>query len=207
MQPEELCRPCLCSRIGGEERHFSLFHATGNMYSLEPLKIDLAGLKEGETAFEYDLGDAYFEAVEAPEVSRGDVHVSVSVSRSGGMFRLGVHTEGTVHVPCDLCLDDMEQAVSADNTLTARIGEEYSEDDDLVTVGKDDPVLDLSWFVYEFIALSIPIKHVHAPGKCNPAMIKALEEHSAARSGEGDAEEPVDSRWSELEKLKTIIKD
>ena len=177
------------------------------MYSLEPLKIDLAGLKEGETAFEYDLGDAYFEAVEAPEVRRGRVHVNVSVSRSGGMFRLGVHTEGTVCVPCDICLDDMEQAVSADNTLTARIGEEYSEDDDLVTVGKDDPVLDLSWFVYEFIALSIPIKHVHAPGKCNPAMIKALEEHSAARSGEGDAEEPVDSRWSELEKLKTIIKD
>ena len=184
-----------------------LFYITVNMYSLESLKIDLAGLKEGVTTFEYDLGDAYFEAVDAPEVRRGDVHVSVSVSRSGGVFRLDVHTEGTVCVPCDICLDDMEQPVSADNTLTARIGEEYSEDEDLITVGKDDPLLDISWFVYEFIALSIPIKHVHAPGKCNPAMIKALEEHSAARSGEGDGERPVDSRWSELEKLKTIIKD
>ena len=184
-----------------------LFYITDNMYSLESLKIDLAGLKEGVTTFEYDLGDAYFEAVDAPEVRRGDVHVSVSVSRSGGVFRLGVHTEGAVCVPCDICLDDMEQPVSADNTLTARIGEEYSEDEDLITVGKDDPLLDISWFVYEFIALSIPIKHVHAPGKCNPAMIKALEEHSAARSGEGDDERPVDSRWSELEKLRTIIKD
>ena len=97
--------------------------------------------------------------------------------------------------------------MSADNTLTARIGEEYSEDEDIITVGKEEPLLDISWFVYEFIALSIPIRHVHAPGKCNPAMIKVLEEHSAARSAEGDAEEPVDSRWSELEKLKTIIKD
>lgn len=184
-----------------------LFYITVNMYSLESLKIDLAGLKEGVTTFEYDLGDAYFEAVDAPEVRRGDIHASVSVSRSGGVFRLGVHTEGTVSVPCDICLDDMEQPVSADNTLTARIGEEYSEDEDLITVGKDDPLLDISWFVYEFIVLSVPIKHVHTPGKCNPAMIKALEEHSAARSGEGDGERPVDSRWSELEKLRTIIKD
>lgn len=38
-------------------------------------------------------------------------------------------------------------------------------------------------------------------------MIKALEEHSAARSSDGDEEKPVDPRWSELEKLKTIIKD
>lgn len=177
------------------------------MYSLEPLKIDLEGLKEGVTSFAYDLDDAYFEAVDAPEVRRGNVHADVSVSRSGGIYRIDIHTEGTVHVPCDRCLDDMEQAVCADNSLTARLGEEYSEEDDLITVGRDDSQLDLSWFIYEFIALDIPIKHVHAPGKCNPAMIKALEEHSAARSTEGDGETPVDSRWSELEKLKNKIKD
>lgn len=184
-----------------------LFYIITKMYSLEPLKIDLEGLKEGETSFSYDLGDAYFEAVDGPEVRRGSVHVDVTVSRSGRIYRIGVHTEGTVHVPCDRCLDDMEQPVCADNSLTARLGEEYSEEDDLVTVGKDESLLDLSWFIYEFIALSIPIKHVHAPGKCNPAMIKALEEHSAARSNEGDEETHVDSRWSELEKLKNKIKD
>ena len=177
------------------------------MYSLESLKIDLASLKEGDTTFSYDLGDDYFEAVGGREVGRGTVHADITVARSGGVYRLGFHTEGVVIVPCDRCLDDMEQEVSADNTLTARIGEEFSEDDDLVTVGKDNPLLDVSWYIYEFIALSIPIKHVHAPGKCNPAMIKVLEEHSAARSSDGGGEGAVDSRWSELEKLKTIIKD
>ena len=177
------------------------------MDSLEPFNIDLNGLKEGVTTFGYDLDDAYFEAVEAPEVRRGCVHVGLTANRAGGVFRLDFHVEGTVHVPCDLCLDDMEQQISADNSLTARLGEEYSEDDDLVTVGKDEGLLDVSWYIYEFIALSIPVKHVHAPGKCNPAMIKVLEEHSAARSGEGSAEGTVDSRWSELEKLRTTFKD
>ena len=171
-----------CSFCEGQGHSF-LCYIILAMYSLEPLKIDLNGLKEGETTFEYDLDDAYFEAVDAPEVRRGNVHVDLVVNRTGGVYSLDFHTE------------------------TARLGEEYSEDDDLVTVDKDEALLDVSWFVYEFIALSIPIKHVHAPGKCNPAMIKVLEEHSAARSSDGGGEGAVDSRWSELEKLKTIIKD
>ncbi len=59
----------------------------------------------------------------------------------------------------------------------------------------------VAWYLYEFIALAIPIKHVHAPGKCNPAMVRALEEYSAARSGEED-EQAMDPRWEALLKLK-----
>ena len=59
---------------------------------------------------------------------------------------------------------------------------------DLVTVPENEGILDVSWFVYEFIVLALPIRHVHAPGKCNPAMIRALNEHSAARSGFGRRE-------------------
>ena len=193
--------------ISDGQGHSLLFHIIYEMYSLEPFKIDLNGLKEGESTFGYDLDDAYFEAIEAPEVKRGRVRADLTVSRTGGVFRIDCHVEGTVSVPCDICLDDMDQRISADNSLTARLGEEYSEDDDLVTVGRDEGLLDVSWYIYEFIALAIPIKHVHAPGKCNPAMIKVLEEHSAARSSDGGGEGAVDSRWSELEKLKTIIKD
>lgn len=198
-------RPRL-ARAGGRDNR-RCYIKSGTMYNPESLTIDLNGLKEGETTFGFDLDDAYFEAIDGPEVRHGRVRVDLTANRAGSVFRLDFHTEGTVIVPCDICLDDMEQPVCADNTLTARIGEEYSEDDDLVTVGKDEGLLDVSWYIYEFIALSIPVKHVHAPGKCNPAMIKVLEEHSAARSGEGSAEGTVDSRWSELEKLRTTFKD
>jgi uncharacterized metal-binding protein YceD (DUF177 family) len=49
--------------------------------------------------------------------------------------------------------------------------------------------------------LAIPIKHVHAPGKCNDAMTKKLEELSATRSGDEDAAD-TDPRWAMLEQLK-----
>lgn len=176
------------------------------MCSLESLKIDLKALKGDREEFGFNLGDDYFEAIGGSEVRRGNVAVGLTVRRTAGLYELLIHHEGTVMVPCDICLEDMEQAVEADNRLTAKLGSEYSEEDDLITVEAESGVLDLSWFVYEFIALSIPIKHVHAPGNCNPAMIEALEEHSANRSGD-EEEKGVDPRWSELEKLKTIIKD
>lgn len=176
------------------------------MCSSELLKIDLKELKEGLTTLEFNLGDAWFSSLDEGEIKRGNVCVSVSVRRTENCFELSFHTEGTVLIPCDICLDDMEQPINCDNRLVAKFGEEYSEDDDLITVAENEGILDTAWFIYEFIALNIPIKHVHAPGKCNAAMIKALQEHSATRSSDEDGE-AIDPRWSGLEKLKTIIKD
>ena len=176
------------------------------MCSLEQFKINLKDLKEGTTTLNFNIGDAWFASLEEDEIKRGNLSVALDVRRTEGYFELDFHTEGTVVIPCDVCLDDMEQAINTDNRLIVKFGEEYSEDDDLITVAEDEGVLDATWLVYEFIALDIPIKHVHAPGKCNAAMIKALEEHSATRSSDEDGE-AIDPRWSGLEKLKTIIKD
>ena len=178
------------------------------MSSLESLKIDLKSLDTDELNTTCSLDNNFFKAAESDEVKGGNVQLSISAHKSvSGLYEINFHAKGTVVVPCDLCLDDMDQPIETNNTLLAKLGEEYSEDDDIVTVDKDDAILDTSWFVYESIALSIPIKHEHAPGKCDPAMIKALEEHSATRSSDEDEEQAVDPRWRELEKLKSIIKD
>ncbi len=169
---------------------------------LETLKIDLKRLEEGTNHLEFDLDDIYFKAVDAPEVSQGSVHVSLDILRTrNDFFTLDFHETGTVMVPCDVCLDPMEQSIETTQRLEVKFGTENSEEDDLVTVAEDEGILDVTWYLYEFIALAIPIKHVHAPGKCNPAMVRALEEYSAARSGEED-EQAMDPRWEALLKLK-----
>ena len=177
------------------------------MCSSELLKIDLKDLKEGLTALEYSLGDAWFESLDEDEIKRGNIRVRINVRRTENYFELDFHTEGSVVIPCDLCLDDMEQPIETDDRLIVKFGEEYSEDDDLITVDEREGSLDVAWFIYECIALNIPAQHVHTPGKCNAAMIKVLEEHSATRSSGEDEETAVDPRWNGLEKLKTIIKD
>lgn len=134
------------------------------MYNLAPLKIDLKGLQEGLTTVDIKLDDAFFEAIEAPDIKRGQLDLRLTVSRNESFFELMFDIKGQVIVPCDLCLDDMLQPVACDERLVVKFGDEYSEDDDLVTVNEDEGILDVAWFVYEFIVLNIPIRHVHAPG-------------------------------------------
>ena len=172
------------------------------MCSLEFLKIDLKSLKEEETSLEFDLDDTYFEALDDAEVKKGSLHVSVSIRRATGFFELLFHTAGTVIIPCDRCLDDMDLPVETENRLVVKLGSEYSEEDDVIVVPENEGILDMSWLIYEFIALAIPIQHVHATGKCNPAMTKALEELSADRSGDEESSHETDPRWDKLKKLK-----
>ena len=169
---------------------------------LQDLKIDLKGLKDGLNRVSFDLDDTYFSAIEADEVSGGCVRVKLDITRvQDEFFSLEVHETGTVVVPCDVCLDPMDQSIEVHEYLEVKLGKESSEEDDLVTVAEDEGILDVAWYLYEFIVLNIPIRHVHAPGKCNPAMIRTLEEYSAVRSGEED-EKPMDPRWEALLKIK-----
>lgn len=172
------------------------------MCSLEQFKIDLKKQKDEVRTFDFDLDNLFFSALDGSEVKQGALHASVSIRKMTGFYELLFHAEGTVTVTCDRCLDDMSQPIETDNRLVVKLGAAYSEEDDVITVSEDEGILDVSWLIYEFIVLAIPIKHVHAPGKCNPAMSQVLEELSADRSSDEESSPAVDPRWSALLKLK-----
>ena len=173
------------------------------MCSLEQFKIDLKALSEDVTPLEWQLDDRFFQQLESAQLQHGSVHVSGSIRKAVGFFELVLHAEGTVTVPCDRCLDPMEQPIVADLRTVVKLGTEYTEDDEVITVDEADPVLDTAWPIYESIALAVPIQHVHQPGDCNDAMMRVLEQHSAARSSDADATDSIDPRWNALLKLKS----
>ncbi len=170
------------------------------MEFLDQFRIDLKAVEDVEERH-YDVTDEFFAALDTPEVSRGKVVVDLQIRKVAGAFELLFHTEGTVVVACDLCLDDMDQPIDSDNQLLVKLGQENSEDDELIVVDENEGILDTAWFIYEFIALAIPIRHVHAPGKCNAAMTETLKKLSATRSGNGDGTQTMDPRWGKLREL------
>ena len=172
------------------------------MFSLETLKIDLKSLNDSPLELNWELCDDYFEALEDAEISSGKVAVCASLQKTGDSFALSIKTEGFVIVTCDRCLEDMEQPISQELKFTVKLGIEDSEDDEVFVVDENEGILDLSWLIYESIALAVPIKHVHAPGKCNAAMTEKLNELSATRSGDGTESKAVDPRWAKLKQLK-----
>jgi uncharacterized metal-binding protein YceD (DUF177 family) len=185
------------------------------MCSLEQFKIDLKALAEDVTPLAYELDDHYFSALSDAEIQSGALHVSGSIRKAVGFFKLQLSISGTVRIPCDRCLDLMDQPIETELSLTAclsetgaKVGQESegsSEQDEMVIVDERDGKLDLSWPVYESIALAVPIQHVHQPGDCNDAMMRMLSEHSAARSSDADAKDEIDPRWSKLAELKNKL--
>ena len=172
------------------------------MCSSESYKVDLKGVKDETMSLDFDLNDDFFRALDGSQLEQGALHVSVSIRKMAGFFELLFHTHGSVVVTCDRCLDNMDQPIDTDNKLLVKLGDTYSEDDDTVTIDENEGILDMSWFIYEFVMLAIPIKHVHAPGKCNSAMTQKLEELSGAVRSSEEEEEEIDPRWEALKHLK-----
>ena len=161
--------------------------------------------------YQYQLDNQFFLDLDAPEVQKGRVDVTLKVRKTSGIYQLDFHTEGMVVVVCDRCLDEMEQPIESDDRLRVKLGLEFSEEDDMVVVPEEDGYINVAWFIYEFIALSIPMKHVHAPGKCNKDMVGKLSKHLRVLSDDEDegldfkesADQPqaIDPRWNELKKI------
>ena len=130
---------------------------------------------------------------EYPVTESSDVHVKINYMENGKLQIEGT-CKLTVEIPCDRCLDDMEIPIDTHNRLVVKFGKEYAEEsDEVVVIPEDEGAINLAWFLYEFIALAIPMKHVHAPGKCNKAMSSKLKKHTARSTEDGDEEYEDDS--------------
>ena len=114
------------------------------MCGLECLKVDLKGLKDDEASLVFDLDDTYFGALDDAEVKKGSLHVSVSIRKASGFFEFLIHAAGAVIIPCDRCLDDMEQPVDTDVRQMVRLGSENSEDGDTLVVALEELSADRS---------------------------------------------------------------
>lgn len=186
------------------------------MGKFELYNIDLKNLTPGVHEFDYHLENKFFLDIDGDQVQKGKVNVHLTVKKTSMMFEMDFHIKGVVIVSCDRCLDDMEQPVESDNRLVVKFGKEYSEEnDEIVIIPEEEGKINIAWFLYEFIALSIPMKHVHAPGKCNKAMASKLRQHTARSVDEGDdfdtdfdddvedvpGDDQIDPRWAALKNL------
>lgn len=139
------------------------------------------------------MENKFFVDIDGTEVQKGKVHVHLTVKRTSVAFEMDFRMEGVVMVPCDRCLDDMELPIETHNRLVVKFGKEYAEEsDEVVVIPEDEGAINLAWFLYEFIALAVPMKHVHAPGKCNKAMSSKLKKHTA-RSVDDEEEDDFDN--------------
>ena len=176
------------------------------MENLKAYNIALKGLAIGKHDFDYQVGKQFFEYFDGEIVGDGCVKVKLELEKQSGLIVLWFRVKGTVNIQCDRCLDLFDQPVESQNKVFVKYGEEKFEDgDDVVWIAPDETHINVAKLIYDFIVLSVPIKHVHpedAHGEslCNPEMLKRLNLLSVKEEPEEENPE-TDSRWDELKKL------
>lgn len=168
-------------------------------------KLQLKSMAEGSERFDYHLDKTFFEKMENGEVRDANLEVALSVENRGGVYTLDFAISGEITVLCDRCLDEMALPIKTNYHIIVKYGEEYNdESDELLEIPESDNYLNVAYMINDTVTLAIPIKHVHAKGKCNSAMSEILKKHRA-EGGELDAESggepPIDPRWDALKKL------
>lgn len=147
------------------------------MSKFEQYNVVLKDLNNETLVYEYTLDEEYFKKIDSPEVQKGHINATVKAKKKNTAFELDFFLEGTILIPCDRCLDTMEQVISYKEKLQVKFGNKFSEEDEIVIVPESEGAINVAWFLYEFIVLNIPLKHVHAPGECNKTMATKLKRH------------------------------
>ena len=141
-------------------------------------EIDLNCCADAEQELRWHLDDSFFIALDAELIKQGNLDATLRVHRASGAFELEFAVTGEVSVPCDRCLELMRQPIDTVQMLKVRLGGEYDDDGDVITVPADRPTLDVAWNLYEVIALAVPIQHVHPEGQCSSDMAELLTRHT-----------------------------
>lgn len=188
------------------------------MGKFDSYNIQLKTMEIGESFVEYHLGNDFFEAIDEDAIQKGNVTARVRIVKNTKQSELHFELEGKVIVLCDRCLEEMDQPIKTSGQLIVRMGKEFKDDgDDVVIIPEEQGIINVSWFMYEFVELAIPIKHVHPFGRCNMGMANKLSEHLVSSDSFEDDDEsftgadaintdaesdgPIDPRWSALAAL------
>lgn len=170
--------------------------------------IPFVGLKLGKHHFEYQINNAFFENFDYDEFQNSDIKVAVVLDKKSNMLELEFKHKGAVNVPCDLTGEDFDLPIKGKMKLIVRFGEEFNNDnEELLILPFGEFEIDIIQYIYEMIALSVPLKRVHPGVKDGSLKTEALDKLKELQVKEEvkkeDKEENIDPRWDKLKQLLT----
>jgi len=165
-------------------------------------EIAFKGLKEGHHTFEYEIDDKFFEKFENSQVVKGKLKAEVKLTKQSTLMILEMAVKGKVELQCDNCLENYFQNIKNSHKVYVKFGAQNEEYDDIIVLSADEYQINVSYYLYELVILSLPLRHVHPKNGCDPEMVEKLKEYLVEEVVDDEESEPqVDERWSELKKL------
>lgn len=172
------------------------------MKSLRTYSIPFTGLKLGKHQFEYAVDDAFFDEFDYSLVKKANLQCRVELDKQETMLILDFHISGTVNANCDKCLAQYLQPLNITEQQIAKFSDEViDEDDEIITLNKNDHEINIAGLIYEYINVAMPFISVCSnegnTSYCDKEMLEKLNN----LSGNDEQNEQTDPRWDVLRKI------
>ena len=174
--------------------------------------IPFIGLKLGKHQFESQIIKEFFEDYDYDEFEACDIKVNIVLEKKSTMLELHFKHKGTIHVPCDLTSEMFDLPIKGKIKLIVQFGEAFNDDnEELLILPFGEHQVDVKQYIYEMIALSIPLKKIHPGIKDGTLKSEALDKlnelkvnsKEQKKRDSKEEEEKTDPRWDQLKKLLT----
>ena len=172
--------------------------------------VQFSGLSTGKYEYSYVLDNTFFEGYENEDLREGKVDFEVTLERHERMLMFTFLFKGEVKTTCDRCLGEMSVPLEGEEHLCVKFSDtETSDDENVVYLPESAYQIDLAQWMYEYVAVRMPIQKIHEDGKCDPEMLKFISDKPAEEVAESAEEEVVreleegetDPRWDALKQL------
>jgi len=169
--------------------------------------IPFIGLKIGKHQFDYQINKKFFDEFDFDEFESCDCKVNVAFEKKPTMLELNLKHKGTVNVTCDISGEQFDLPIKSKIRLVVQFGDVFNNDnEELLILPLGEHQLDIKQYIYEMIALSIPLKRVHPGVKDGTLKSEALDKLKSSLVTEKKAvikKADIDPRWDKLKQLLT----
>ncbi len=172
------------------------------MNPISKYDVYFGGKQNGFYSFTYDLGNDFFTLFPDPPVHEGNLTAHLKLEKKSNLLILDFEISGHLSLICDNCLESFLSPVSLTAKQFVKLGDNYEElDETTVSIPRNNEKINIAQWIFETIALSIPIRKVHPLDKngnptCNPEMLQKIENLSYNKN-----QTEKDPRWDKLTTL------
>ena len=164
--------------------------------------VRFSGLKPGRYSYSFKLNGEFFDRFENEEIRDGKVDIEAVFEKTERVMLINFSLKGEVTTYCDRCLGEMRVPIEGTESLNIRLSDTEESDDENVAILPEGAFeIDLAQWLYEYVAVRIPMQHMHAEGECDEATTGYIKSEEELKQEKEECNE-VDPRWEALKKLK-----
>jgi uncharacterized metal-binding protein YceD (DUF177 family) len=170
-------------------------------------RINIAGLSNSNHHFEFEIGDQFFTQFGTDLLSKGSFHADIELDKHETFIEVDFVIKGVASLICDRSLEPFDYPVHTSHKMIFKYGDDDQEiTDEIAIINREAVSLELGQYLYEFIALSVPMKKLHPRFQDEEEDGEGSIVYTSGGEEEDDDDKEdnndIDPRWEQLKKLK-----